>query len=159
VFSDPRVVRMAAFLQEIGISLLAASSLLETNFPGLDIQYGAVLVDESRVVYVGDILHEAGHVAMTRAEARNALRLAPTGGEELSALAWSYAAALHLDLDPDTVFYPSSYLNNGAVLVESFAQGKYVGLPLMQAFGMTAEPKNAAARGVPPFPHMLRWLR
>lgn len=150
---------MGAFLQEIGIPLLAASSLLETNFPGLDIQYGAVMVDETRVVYVGDILHEAGHVAMTKAEARNALRLAPTGGEELSTMAWSYAAAMHLDLDPETVFYPGSYLNNGTVLAENFAQGNYVGLPLMQAFGMTTEPKNAAARGVPPFPHMLRWLR
>ena len=159
MFSDPLVARMAAFLGSIGIPVLPASSLLPANFPGLDIQYGCVLVDESRVVHAGDILHEAGHVAMTKEAARNVLRLEPTGGEELASMAWSYAAAMHLSLGAETVFYPESYLNCGDALIESFAKGSYVGVPLMQAWGMAVEPKNAAARGETPYPHMLRWLR
>jgi hypothetical protein len=34
-----------------------------------------------------------------------------------------------------------------------------MGVPLLQRFGMSVEPSNAAARGVEPFPHMLRWVR
>jgi hypothetical protein len=30
---------------------------------------------------------------------------------------------------------------------------------LLQLYGMTVERKFAAARGVEPFPHMLRWVR
>lgn len=150
---------MASFLEGIGIPVIPASSLLPANFPGLDIQHGCVLVDESRAVHPGDILHEAGHIAMTEANARKALRVTPTGGEELSTLAWSYAAATHLGLGAETVFYPESYQGFGDGLVENFARGNFIGLPLMQKFGMTVEPRNAAARGVPPYPHMLRWLR
>jgi hypothetical protein len=138
---------MSTFLESIGIGVIPASSLLPANFPGLDIQH------------VGDILHEAGHIAMTRPEQRNALRLAPTGGEEMATMAWSYAAALHLNLGAEIVFYPSSYQNFGDGLIEIFAAGKYIGVPLLQTFGMSVESKNAGARGVSPFPHMLRWLR
>jgi hypothetical protein len=153
VFSNPLIARMAAFLESLGIGVIPASSLLPANFPGLDIQHGCVLVDESRVVHVGDILHEAGHIAMTEAQNRNALRLTPTGGEELSTMAWSYAAAVHLNLGPEVVFYPESYSNFGDGLVENFTSGNYIGIPLLQKLGM------AAARGETPFPHMLRWLR
>lgn len=159
MFTHPDIVRMAAFLDGIGIPVLAASSLLPANFPGLDIQFGRVLVDETRVVHPGDILHEAGHIAVTEAAARNALRLEPTGGEELSALAWSYAAATHLGFPPQTVFYPASYSNFGDGLVENFTAGNFIGLPLLERWGMTASPRTAASRTVPPYPHMLRWLR
>ena len=150
---------MAAFLEGIGIPLIPASSLLPANFPGLDIQHGCVLVDEWRVIHPGDILHEAGHVALTAPEARVALRLTPTGGEELSTMAWSYAAARHLGIDPAEVFYPESYQNFGDGLVENFARQNYIGIPLLQKLGMAVAPASAAAANVEPFPHMLRWLR
>jgi hypothetical protein len=159
VFENPLIGQMATFLESIGIRVIAASSLLPANFPGLDIQNGSVLIDESRAVHLGDILHEAGHIAMTEPGARNALRLNPTGGEELSTLAWSYAAATRLGLGAETVFYPESYQGFGDGLVANFVRGNYIGLPLMQKFGMTVEPRHAAGRGVQPYPHMLRWLR
>lgn len=158
-FANPEIRRMAAFLAEIGIPVIAASSTLPANFPGLDIQFGCVLVDESRVVHPGDILHEAGHIAVTDAAVRDVLRLTPTGGEELSAMAWSYAATVHIGLPPETVFYPESYAHFGNGLVENFGAGNFIGLPLLQKWGMTAAPANAAARGVAPFPQMARWLR
>ena len=150
---------MAAFLESIGIPLIPASSLLPANFPGLDIQHGCVLVDESRLIHPGDILHEAGHVALTTPEARAALRLTPTGGEELSTMAWSYAAARHLEIEPAVVFYPESYANFGDGLVENFAKQNYIGIPLLQKWGMAVAPASAAAANVEPFPNMLRWLR
>jgi hypothetical protein len=150
---------MEAFLAGIGIPLVPASSLLPATFPGLDIQFGAVLVDETRVVHVGDILHEAGHLAVTDPAARKALRLAPTGGEELSALAWSYAATMHLGFDPAMVFYPESYHDFGDGLIDNFSRRNYIGLPLMEKWGMTVSPQNATSRNAEPFPHMQRWLR
>jgi len=113
VFSSPLIRTLADFVKSIGIDVHAASSLLPANFPGLDIQHGAILVDETRVVYPGDILHEAGHIALSAPSVRPALRLNPTGGEELAALGWSYAATVHLGLDSSLVFYPSSYQGFG----------------------------------------------
>jgi hypothetical protein len=34
-----------------------------------------------------------------------------------------------------------------------------VGVPLLQAYGMTIEPRRAASLGVAAYPYMLRWLR
>jgi hypothetical protein len=90
---------------------------------------------------------------------RNAPKLSPTGGEEVATLAWSYAATVHLGLDAGLVFYPGSYQGWDTSLVENFAEGRYIGVPLLQRFGMTIEPRIAAERGIAPFPHMLRWVR
>jgi hypothetical protein len=159
VFSNPVIRQMAGFLETIGIPLVPASSLLPANFPGLDIQCGSVLVDETRVIHVGDILHEAGHIALTAPEFRSALRLSPTGGEEMATMAWSYAAAQHLGLGAELVFYPESYSNFGNGLIEIFADGRYIGIPLLQLFGMSFDAKKGAEKNVEPFPHMVRWLR
>ena len=59
MFGSPLVQTLANFVRRVGTDVHAASSLLPTNFPGLGIQHGAILIDESRVVYPGDILHEA----------------------------------------------------------------------------------------------------
>jgi hypothetical protein len=159
VFTDPTIVALTDFVRGVGIPVLAASAIGPTQFPGLAIQNGCVLVDETRVIHPGDILHEAGHIAVTEPALRNAPGVSPSGGLELSTLAWSYAATVHLALDPALVFYPGSFQNMAESLIEAFADGRYVGLPLMQLFGMTVEPRHAAGREVAPFPHMLRWLR
>jgi len=159
MFTDPTIVTLTDFVRGVGIGVLAASALGPTQFPGLAIQYGCVLVDETRVVFPGDILHEAGHIAVTEPSLRTAPTVSPNGGLELSALAWSYAAVAHLKLDPSLVFYPGSFQNMAESLIENFAEGRYLGLPLLQLFGMTVDPRNAAAQQVAPFPHMKRWLR
>ena len=159
MFRDPLIRRLTAFVQSIGIDVIPASSLSPCRFPGLDIQHGRVLVDETRVLHPGNILHEAGHIAVTHPSKRGEFRLTPTDGEEISTLAWSYAAALHLDLEPETVFYPGSYQNSDQALIENFAEGRYIGVPLLQLWGMSCEPAKAAERGMKPFPHMARWMR
>jgi hypothetical protein len=159
MFRDALVRVITSFLGEVGIGTVAGSSLSPTLFPGLDIQHGAVLIDETRLEHPGDVLHEAGHLAVTEPRLRASFRLQPTGGQELAAMAWSYAAAMHLQLAPEVVLYPSSYHGLGDELIEAFREGRYVGTPLLQAFGMTVEPRHAAGRQVRPFPHMIRWLR
>ena len=44
-------------------------------------------------------------------------------------------------------------------LIDSFSTECPPGMPLLQWYGMTLTAKQAAERGVAPFPHMLRWMR
>ena len=146
-------------MRGIGIDVHSGTLPDKTFLPGLDIQFGAIVVDEQRLAHPGDILHEAGHIAVSEPDARKGAGLAPTDGEEIATLAWSYAAVCHLRLDPAVVFHPEGYKGGSQSLIENFTAGHMIGVPLLQYFGLTVEPKFAAARGVEPYPHMLRWLR
>jgi hypothetical protein len=159
MFGDPLIERLAAFVRGIGIDVRAATLPEKTFLPGLAIDHGAILVDERRLSHPGDILHEAGHLAVADPAERNAPTLAPTAGDELTSIAWSYAALRHLALEPEIVFHPDGYKGGSASIVENFTQGRYFGVPLLQLYGMTLEPHFAAERGVEPYPHMLRWIR
>ncbi len=159
MFANPVTERLAAFVRGIGIEVRAAALCDDTFLPGLDIRHGAVLLDEQRLAYPGDLLHEAGHIAVAPPEQRAAPALAPNAGDEMATLAWSYAALRHLELDADVVFHPNGYKGGAQALIDAFTGGGNLGVPLLQWYGMTFEPKAAAERGVEPFPHMLRWLR
>lgn len=159
MFSDALVNRLADFVRSVGIDVVACEIDWKTQFPGLDIRSGAVLVDESRLIHPGNILHEAGHIAVHDPATRPNPKFSPKKGEELSALAWSYAAVKHLGLAPELIFYPGSYTGWADALLENFAEERYIGVPLMHRYGMTCEPRMAKERGVKPYPHMLRWLR
>jgi hypothetical protein len=158
-FADPLTERLVAFVRGIGIEVRATTLPDNTFLPGLDVRHGAILVDEARLAYPGDILHEAGHLAVTDPAERLAPKLSPDGGDELTSIAWSYAALRHLKLDPTIVFHDRGYKGGAAALIENFAAGNYVGVPLLQLYGMAVEPKRAATIGAEPYPHMLRWLR
>jgi len=160
MFVNPLTERLAAFVRGIGIDVRAGTLPDKTFLPGIDIRHGALIVDEDKLKFPGDILHEAGHLAVSEPEARKAPSIAPTDGEEIATLAWSWAALRHLDLAPDIVFHPHGYKGGGQSLIEAFSTSTLPpGVPLLQYYGMTVETKSAAQRGVPPFPHMLRWLR
>lgn len=157
--SDSSVLAtMIDFVREIGLDV-RRTELKESFLPGLDIGHGAVLLDESRLLCPGDILHEAGHLAVTEPAMRNAPKLEPTDGEEMAAIAWSFAAARHLDIDPRIVLHDQGYQGGGTSIYENFAEGRYFGVPLLDWFGMTVDPMQAKPGGPEPYPHMLRWLR
>jgi hypothetical protein len=157
-FANPLAERLAAFVRGIGIEVRAATLTAPTFLPGLDIRHGAILVDEARLTYPGDILHEAGHIAVADPAVRGAPTLSPSDGDELTAIAWSYAALRHLDIDPAAVFH-AAFKGGGASVIENFTAGRFFGVPLLQAYGMSCEPHRAAEKGLPPFPHMQRWMR
>jgi len=159
MFANPLTERMAAFVRGVGIDVRGGALPADTFLPGLDIRHGAVVVDEARLSYPGDLLHEAGHVAVAPPEQRSAPILSPGAGDEMATLAWSYAALRRLNLDAAVVFHPHGYKGAGPWLAETFGAGHYIGLPLLQSYGMTVEQKFADSQGVDPYPHMLRWLR
>ena len=159
-FHSPVTSHMAGFLSSIGMEVFP-SVLSETFLPGVTISHGTLLIDETRLIYPGDVLHEAGHIAVTPAARRWKLHqdAGDDAGVEMAAIAWSYAAALFAGIDPAIVFHPDGYRGGARAIVENFSQGRYVGVPLLEWYGLTAGEKTAAAFEVPPYPHMLKWLR
>ena len=165
-FSDPRYAnpltsRMAGFLASIGLET-APAVLPEAAFlEGLKISHGVLLIDEVRLAYPGDLLHEAGHLAVVPGSQRKLLyrNAGSDPGEEMAAIAWSYAAALYLGIDPAVVFHPSGYSGGSQAILLNFSQGRYFGVPMLEWFGLTADKETAARLQVPPYPHIQKWLR
>lgn len=151
---------MAGFLAGVGLET-APAVFAEAGFlEGLMISHGVLLIHEARLTYPGDLLHEAGHLAVIPGEKRK--RLSGSAGDdpgaEMAAIAWSYAAALHLEMDPAIVFHSGGYRRGSQTILENFSRGRYFGVPLLEWLGLTADKKNAALLQVPPYPHMLKWL-
>jgi len=157
-FSDPLVGRIVAFVREIGIAVEVAPLEDDTFLPGVAVVAGRLVVDPRRLAWPGDLLHEAGHVAVGDPARRDGA-VSDDAGEEMAALAWSYAAATHLSLDASVPFHEGGYRGEGPTLAENFSKGGYVGVPLLAWWGLTLEPHRATAAGARPYPHMLAWRR
>lgn len=157
---DPITARIVAFLEEIGIPV-ETDVIAEGSFlPAIAIRKGAVVYDPARLEWPGDLLHEAGHVAVTPPEERSKLsEVQSDPAEEMSAIGWSYAAALAMALDPKIVFHEHGYRGGSDSLLENFAEGRYLAVPMLQYYGMTLDKLPAMERGERPYPHMVSWLR
>ena len=158
--------RIIAFVREIGIEVRMDEVVPAQAFvPGIAIQDGALVIDMEKLKYPGDILHEAGHLAVSDAQSRKSMggildstnENAPAG--ELMAIAWSYAAATYLSIDPHIVFHEFGYQGGGSNIVDNFSEGRYLGLPMLQWVGLCLDPKHALLKGCEGYPTMLKWLR
>ena len=151
---------MRQFLAEIGIpTQLADFSQADTFLPGILIEGGGLLIDAARLRYPGDILHEAGHLAVTPAAGRarlagNIMAGQPaqhgTDGDEIVTMLWSYAACQAIGIPPEIVFHPDGYRGSSDWILDNFRQVIYPGLPLLVWMGLTTTTG---------FPTMTRWLR
>jgi hypothetical protein len=150
-FLNPLTNRIADFLTGIGIPVRAGDIPAQTFLPGLHISGGVLMVDEARLAYPGDLLHEAGHLAVIPAAQRGKVNgdVGDNGGNEMAAIAWSYAAALHLELAPAVVFHDHGYRGGARNLIENFSAGRYIGVPMLRWLGLT----DSA------YPSMIRWVR
>lgn len=152
--------RITDFLDAIGLPTRAAVLDDATFLPGLAIDAGVLLYDHSRLTYPGDLLHEAGHLAFTPAAQRPLVTRDSTWplGEELAAIAWSYAALVHLQIDAAVVFHGGGYQGSSPAFIENFAAGRYVGVSMLEWAGMTEEHTWKRTPAVA-FPRMIKWLR
>jgi len=157
---DPSATRIVEWLRKIGLTVRLAPLGDDTFLPGVVMEAGGIVVDPERLLYPGDLLHEAGHLATMLPERRaaNESNAGREMGDEIAAQTWSYAAAVHLELAPEIVFHATGYKGSAATLMEAYRDGK-VGVPLLQWMGLTLDRKRAAAASVAPYPHMIRWLR
>lgn len=155
--------RITSFLQDIDLVVIYEVIQEKTFLPGLCIRNGALIIDREKLLYPGDILHEAGHLAVMPA----IIRVKMNGdlpndninqGGELMAIAWSYAACIHLKIDPYIVFHAHGYKGGANNLVENFRAGRNIGLPLLQWNEMAYDDKKGKELGVKAFPHMHSWL-
>lgn len=152
--SEDALDRIVAFLREIGLEVVGGPIAGETFLPGIRVDAGRLLLDPEALRWPGDLLHEAGHLALVPAERRPAtsgevdVPGVPMGQVEPAAMLWSYAAALHLGLDPALVFHEGGYRGRGPDLLRTFSLGVYPGMPVLTQLGLAG----------PDFPRMRRWL-
>ncbi|OIO54268.1 MAG: hypothetical protein COX57_01640 [Alphaproteobacteria bacterium CG_4_10_14_0_2_um_filter_63_37] len=161
-FQNPTTQTIVDFIRGIGIEV-RQEPLGETFLPGIRIFAGALLVDEPKLAHPGDLLHEAGHLAVVPAAIRplltdNVRETHPDGASgESESIAWSFAAALAAGIDPAVVFHSNGYHGASQGLLFNFQMGVPIGLSPLLAAGMTVFP--GSPEGPPPFPHMLEWVR
>ncbi|OYY68460.1 hypothetical protein [Sphingomonas sp. 28-63-12] len=152
--------RLIGFIESIGIAVRAGPVAADSFMPGLRVHSGGIVYDPDRLAHPGDLLHEAGHIAVTDSAIRPMLATVSSDpGEEMAAIAWSYAALRAIGIDPAIVFHEDGYQGGGSVIAENFANGHYFGVPLLEWFGMAATAREAESTGVARFPDMQRWLR
>ena len=162
---DTHLEVILGFLADIGIPARRGDVPADSFLPGVQIANGGLVVDPLRLRWPGDVLHEAGHIAVTPAPQRAALNGALDGAEasphggEVEAIAWSWAALLHLGLEPELLFHPEGYKGQSAGLLLSYSLGVCPGAAGLAQAGMTSVGTSAVASGVNPYPAMRRWLR
>ncbi len=153
--------KLTGFINQIGIACKPGTLPDDTFLPGLDINDGCIIYDPQLLKYPGDILHEAGHVAVLAAADR-AVASSPdklngdleAGAAEMGAICWSWAALQHLQLAPNVVFHEFGYKDGAQNLIDNFNAGMYIGLPILQWLGLT----NTTGEG-DIYPKMKHWLR
>ena len=70
----------------------------------------------------------------------------------MAAIAWSYAACLHLGLPLDVLFHEAGYKGDASWLAQTYSAGSYIGLPMLVWKGMATD------KGPDAYPVMRRWL-
>ncbi|MEZ4857866.1 MAG: hypothetical protein R2781_03575 [Flavobacteriaceae bacterium] len=144
------------FLNSIPIKIIEKKISHDTFLPGIQLCGSSIYIDREKLKYPGDLLHEAGHIAVTEASVRPLIGKEnqppnwPSDGEEIAAILWSFAASHHLQLSLDVVFHPNGYKNEATWLIEQFSSKNYMGLPLLEWMNLCNKEE---------FPKMIQWVR
>ena len=157
--------RIVSFLTDIGIQVQEEAFAADAFLPGVRIVDGGLRFDRATLRWPGDLLHEAGHIAVVPATWRASLNDALQGQVELphagevEATAWAFAAITHLALDPSVLFHEGGYGGKSAGLILTYSLGIYPGCFGLAQAGMTLIGEDALRAGLPAYPHMIRWRR
>ncbi|MFM2017856.1 MAG: hypothetical protein RL007_1512 [Bacteroidota bacterium] len=146
------------FCRSIGLTVSEHKVRENTFLPGIDIIDGCLIVDRKQLRYPGDILHEAGHIAVSHPDCRHKLNGnvvdsdSDKHGEEMAVLLWSYFAAQSADIPVEMVFHQDGYKGESEWLLSNFREGSYIGMPLLMWMGIAEIDENRN-------PKILKWLR
>lgn len=153
------------FLESVGISVRMESVPSDSFLPGLAIIAGTLAVDTAELKWPGDLLHEAGHIAVLPSQLRHRanedlsdLVEAEFAGE-LEAMAWAYAATVKLGLPLDVLIHEDGYNAKSQALRQMYSFGVYPGLSGLCQAGMAQAPGFTKNCGAVQYPRMLQWLR
>lgn len=158
--------KITTFINETGIACRAGKIPGSTFLPGVMIQNGCIIYDAMQLKHPGDLLHEAGHLAMLlaehRAQANGADNISgdlDAGAAEMGAIAWSWAAKEHLGIAPELLSHAEGYKGDSENMINNFNSGRYFGVPILQWPGMTMDPDPRLLAKDNAYPKMIRWLR
>lgn len=175
---------IVAFLREIGLPLAVGPFGGEGFLPGVTIADGGLRVDPDHLYVSGDLLHEAGHMAIVPARLRGrlgnnleeSLRDLLVGDDdplaalalhhtETMATAWSYAALRALNLPPEVIFFAGGYHMDPEQqqrFLGLLDSGNNFGILHLARAGMTGPcgfMSILQQNGLPPYPQMTKWLQ
>lgn len=146
------------FVRSIGIEIEEKTIAGKTFTPGITIIGSKLIVDREQMKYPGDLLHEAGHIALLTEAQRTKLDGDATAddkrteGYELGVLSWSYFAALEAGVPPEAVFHSDGYKGESQWLLDNFRDKKYIGFPLLEWMGIAKKSPEGE-------PEIIAWLR
>lgn len=174
--------RTAAFLEGLGF-VVRCDPRADGFLAGVEIANGELLVAMDADDMAGELLHEAGHLAVTPSlfrhrasgdlsevarimsdwidgcglslEVDDPIIRGILQAGECEAIAWSYAAALTIGIDTRIPFC-RGFEGEGLDLHDQVASGYYFGVHGLAAGGMTDLPRRPSPS---PFPRMKRWLQ
>lgn len=154
------------FLEKIGIYFEFSSIDIDTYVPGINIHNGSLQIDLEKLSFPGDLLYEAGRIALAPAAVRSSLSHPidnqldfDVATHSMMTIAWSFAAALESGTPLEVLFHPEGYKGQNESIQHGFQSGQYMGLPMLQLLGMSYDALNAPLRGFEPFPVMQYWIR
>jgi hypothetical protein len=168
-----------AFLEDIGLACSPGDVDAGSFLPGVVIRDGALHYETDRLSSPGDLLHEAGHLAAVPACWRGQIQgdvdaslvaladIHPDAAgvihTDLFPIAWSFAAARHIGIDPACIFdaggYGATAGGDPAILAAQLECGLFPGIMMLAQAGLCAAPPPFGDGQDPaPYPHMKRWL-
>jgi hypothetical protein len=165
VMKDDVLQSIVVFLSDIHIPVMEGDVPADAFLPGLRVSAGALIYSKEQLRWPGDLLHEAGHIATIPAQVRSSLNDSLVTAQdiphasEIEATAWAYAAVVYLKLPLSILFHDGGYHGHSAGLINTFSLGVYPGAFGLSQAGMTHIGADAERAGIPPYPHMTRWLR
>lgn len=153
------------FIAGIGLPIREATLPEDTFLPGVEMRGGGILVDPARLMWPGDLLHEAGHLAMLPSQLRHTAEedqpnvAGADYAGEMEVMGWAYAATHALDIPLDVLLHEGGYRGRSRDLLQTYSFGIYPGLRGLCETGMAAAPGFTPDCGEVRYPRMLKWLR
>jgi hypothetical protein len=163
-FNETVFKKITDFIQNIVIPVGYRQISEQSFLPGLMIENGTLWIDKNQLKYIGDTLHEAGHIALMTPEQLKKLSGELDGqndaeATEMAVIAWTYAVCLEIGIDPIIVFHPDGYKGGSESILENFSNGQYFGVPILEWYGMTERINNTQSINTMSYPKMLTWIR
>lgn len=155
-YDEEMLANIIQFLDGIGIDVEEKELHDNCILPGLDIKGTTILYDKTRLKHSGDLLHEAGHIAVTPSDQRPLIGSDkmdpswPSDADEIVTILWSFAALHEMKISPDVVFHAEGYKNESDWIIDQFESKNHIGLPLLEWMELCE---------VDLFPVMKKWLR
>lgn len=187
MFSNNALERTFNFLNSIGITVTLQHGV-NGFLPGIKINDGKLIIDPVRCP-VSNLLHEAGHLAITPSQYRTWMsddleqgqkamledvqRIVKQTGDvdgplyraavqtsDVEATAWAWAAGKRLGLDETQIIQDDEYDGQGADLRLQLSMRRYLGINGLQHAGFCATSESAGKyMNLPVYPQLARWLQ